>query len=72
MSNQRQPKFKAGTVFDKYALAIDEDGIAWWIDPEAHLVNRAYPGDPLERDYPDAGRDVDPIGPSEFSDYQRQ
>lgn len=37
------PKFKPGTVIECPSLVIDENGVAWWVNPQNVLIRRAEP-----------------------------
>lgn len=44
MSDEKKPRFKQGMLFGDKCLAVDEDGVAWWINPYEMELYEATPG----------------------------
>jgi hypothetical protein len=67
MTKQLKPEFEPGQIFETATLAIDKNGIMWWIDPEWKEIKRAFPGEALEHDEDQIDRSL-PSG-TIFDDY---
>lgn len=39
-----RPRFLQGTVITTRSLVTDENGVAWWVDPDKRLVERLSVG----------------------------